>query len=94
MSESIRYQQFNEENGIVPTTIRKEIREPIRSKETQEMAVKYMSKKIKKQSKVEIEKLLVRLDKEMREVVLKLIHFYFSHCLFVTAAFDLYGVNL
>mgnify|MGYP000950165854 FL=1 len=60
-------QKFNEENGIIPTTIKKEIREPIRSKETHEMAIKYMSKKIKKQSKTEIEQLITRLDKEMRE---------------------------
>ena len=31
------------------------------------MAIKYMSKKIKKQSKTEIEQLITRLDKEMRE---------------------------
>ncbi len=59
--------KFNEENGIVPTTIKKEIREPIRSKETHEMAIKYMNKKVKKQSRAETEQLLVRLDKEMRE---------------------------
>lgn len=59
--------KFNEENGIIPTTIKKEIREPIRSKETHEMALRYMSKKVKKQSKAEIEQLLIRLDREMRE---------------------------
>jgi excinuclease ABC subunit B len=59
--------KFNEENNIVPTTIKKEIREPIRSKETHEMAIKYLSKKVKKQSRAETEQLLVRLDKEMRE---------------------------
>ncbi len=59
--------KFNEENNIVPTTIKKEIREPIRSKETHEMAIKYLNKKVKKQSRAETEQLLVRLDKEMRE---------------------------
>jgi excinuclease ABC subunit B len=59
--------KFNEENNIVPTTIKKEIREPIRSKETHEMAIKYLSKKVKKQSRAETEQLLLRLDKEMRE---------------------------
>ena len=59
-------QRFNEEHGIIPTTIKKEIREAIHSKETHEMAMKYMSKKIKKNAR-EQEELLKRLEKEMRE---------------------------
>ena len=59
-------QQFNQENGIVPQTIKKEIREAIHSKETHEMALKYMSKKIKNSS-TQQEELLKRLEKEMRE---------------------------
>lgn len=57
---------YNKKYGIVPTTIKKEIREAIHSKETHEMAVKYMSQKIKKEHKSG-EELLKRLDKEMRE---------------------------
>ena len=57
---------FNQEHGITPTTIRKEIREAIHSRETHEMAMKYMSKKMKKNAR-EQEELLKRLEKEMRE---------------------------
>ncbi|MBQ3375650.1 MAG: excinuclease ABC subunit UvrB [Erysipelotrichaceae bacterium] len=59
-------QQFNTEHGIVPATIKKEIREAIHSRETHEMAMKYMSKKMKKNAR-EQEELLKRLEKEMRE---------------------------
>ncbi|MBQ7223182.1 MAG: excinuclease ABC subunit UvrB [Erysipelotrichaceae bacterium] len=59
-------EKFNEEHGIVPTTIRKEIREAIHSRETHEMAVKYMSRKMK-QSASQQEELIKRLEKEMRE---------------------------
>ncbi|MBQ4251956.1 MAG: excinuclease ABC subunit UvrB, partial [Erysipelotrichaceae bacterium] len=59
-------EKFNEEHGIVPTTIRKEIREAIHSRETHEMAVKYMSRKMK-QSASQQEELVKRLEKEMRE---------------------------
>ena len=59
-------QQYNLENNIVPTTIKKEIREAIHSKETHEMALKYMSKKLKNSTTQQAE-LLARLDKEMRE---------------------------
>ncbi len=58
--------KFNKEHGIVPTTIKKEIREAIHSKETHEMAIKYMSQKLKKENKASDE-LLKRLEKEMRE---------------------------
>ena len=59
-------EKFNAEHGIVPTTIRKEIREAIHSRETHEMAMKYMSKKIRKNAR-EQEELIKRLEKEMRE---------------------------
>ena len=58
--------RFNEEHGIVPTTIKKEIREAIHSRETHEMAVKFMSKKLKK-NKTQTDELIKRLEKEMRE---------------------------
>jgi len=57
---------YNKEHGIIPTTIKKEIREAIHSKETHEMALKYMSKKIAKSTTAQAE-LLARLEKEMRE---------------------------
>ncbi len=58
--------QYNKDNGITPKTIKKEIREAIHSKETHEMAMKYMSKKMKNSTGQQAE-LLARLDKEMRE---------------------------
>ena len=57
---------YNKEHNIVPKTIKKEIREAIHSKETHEMALKYMSKKLKKSARQQ-EELLARLEKEMRE---------------------------
>lgn len=59
-------QEYNRKNNIVPKTIVKEIREAIHSKETHEMAVKYMSKSAKKDSR-NVEELLARLTKEMNE---------------------------
>ncbi|MBQ4253200.1 MAG: excinuclease ABC subunit UvrB [Erysipelotrichaceae bacterium] len=59
-------QKFNEENHITPKTIVKEIRDAIHSKETHEMAVKYMSKQAKS-SKEDVSVLLERLTKEMNE---------------------------
>lgn len=57
---------FNKEHGITPTTIKKDIREAIHSRETHEMALKYMSRKLKKENR-ESEELIKRLEKEMRE---------------------------
>ena len=57
---------YNKEHNIVPKTIKKEIREAIHSKETHEMALKYMSRKLKKSARQQ-EELLARLEKEMRE---------------------------
>lgn len=59
--------QYNQQHHIIPKTIKKEIREAIHSKETQQMALKYMNKKLAKQSKQSIAELLSRLEKEMRE---------------------------
>jgi excinuclease ABC subunit B len=59
-------QAYNEAHGIVPKTIKKEIREAIHSRETHEMALKYMSRKMKKAGNQQQE-LLARLEKEMRE---------------------------
>lgn len=56
----------NEKHGITPRTIIKPIHEVVRSKETQAMTAKYMSKK-NKVNKKDKEKLLVNLDKEMKE---------------------------
>lgn len=57
---------YNEEHGITPQTIIKPIHEVVRSKETQEMTAKYMSKKTKL-GKKDKEKLLVSVEKEMKE---------------------------
>ena len=59
-------ENYNREHGIVPQTIKKEIREAIHSKETHEMAMKYMSRKVKK-STTETAVLIKRLEQEMRE---------------------------
>lgn len=58
--------EYNEKHGITPTTIKKEIRDAIAGKETQEMAAKYMKRKTKG-SKKEREVLIQNLEKEMRE---------------------------
>lgn len=57
---------YNEAHGITPKTIVKPIHDAVHSKETKEMAAKY----IKKQAKVtkkDKDKLLANLEKEMRE---------------------------
>ena len=56
---------YNEEHGITPTTIKKEIHESMHSVETKEMSKKYLSKK--KITKKEKEKLIQNLEKEMKE---------------------------
>lgn len=57
---------YNTQHGLVPKTIKKEIRDAIHSTETKEMSLQYMSKKIKKNKK-EKEKILENLRQEMRE---------------------------
>ena len=56
----------NIEHGLIPKTIKKEIRDAIHSKETKEMSLQYMSKKLKKNKK-EKDKMLESLRQEMRE---------------------------
>ena len=57
---------YNLEHNITPTTIRKEIHDVIRGKETQTMARKYLDKH-HKQDKKEKERLIESLEKEMKE---------------------------
>lgn len=57
---------YNKEHNITPQTIRKEIHDVIRGKETQAMAKKYLSKH-EKVDKKERENLIVSLEKEMKE---------------------------
>ena len=59
-------EEYNKVHGIIPKTIKKEIREAIHGKETQEMTMKYMSKK-GKMTKKSKEDLIISLEKEMRE---------------------------
>jgi len=59
-------EEYNKVHNITPTTIVKEIREAIHGKETKEMAVKYMKKKVNKNSDEQI-KLITSLESEMRE---------------------------
>ncbi|MGN1399759.1 MAG: excinuclease ABC subunit UvrB [Erysipelotrichaceae bacterium] len=59
--------QYNRENNIVPTTIKKEIREAIHSKETAEMMNKYVGKKMRNKSKADRESLIASLEKEMKQ---------------------------
>lgn len=57
---------YNEAHGITPTTIKKEIHEALHSLETKEMSKKFLDKKMKV-SKKDKEKLLVNIEKEMKE---------------------------
>ena len=57
---------YNQEHGIIPKTIVKPIHEVVRSKETQEMTAAYMKKK-QKMGKKEKEKMLLGIEKEMKE---------------------------
>ena len=59
--------QYNRDNNITPTTIKKEIREAIHSKETAEMLNKYVGKKMRKKSKADREELIASLEKEMKQ---------------------------
>lgn len=64
-------EKFNEEHNIVPTTIIKEVRDVMHSKETQEMSASYLKKK-NKMGKKEKEKLLSSIEKEMKQAAKEL----------------------
>ena len=56
-------ENFNEEHGIIPMTIRKDVRDVIRATEVVEKEAKYD----KKMSRNDKEKLMAKLEKEMKE---------------------------
>ncbi len=58
-------EEYNLANNITPTTIKKEIRDAIAGKETQEMAANYIKKKTKGNRK-DKDQLLLNLEKEMK----------------------------
>ena len=57
--------EYNKKNNIIPKTIIKELNETIHSKETKEMASKYLKKK--KHTKKEKDALIESITKEMKE---------------------------
>lgn len=57
---------YNQEHGIVPKTIVKNVQEVMHSKETQQMTASYLKKK-KKMGKKDKERLLASLEKEMKQ---------------------------
>ena len=59
-------EKYNHDHGITPHTVRKQISEAIRGKETKEMAAKYMKKKSRLAQK-DFDKLIHDMEKEMRE---------------------------
>ena len=64
-------EEYNSVNNITPKTIVKEIRDAIHGKETAEMAVEFMKKKVKKDKRAQTI-LIENLEKEMREAALVL----------------------
>ena len=63
-------EKFNEENHIIPRSIRKELNEVIHSKETREMSRKYREKH--KHSKAEKEKMMASIEAEMKQAAKQL----------------------
>ena len=57
----------NQQHGIIPKMIKKEVRDAIAGKETKEMSLKFLNKAKSKQTKKEREKLLESLRHEMHE---------------------------
>lgn len=57
--------EYNEKHGIVPKTIIKPVREVVRSKETKEMADKYLKRR--KLGKKDMTKFIQNLEIEMKE---------------------------
>jgi excinuclease ABC subunit B len=58
-------ERYNEENHIIPHSVKKELNEVIHSKETREMSKKYAQKK--KHTKAEKEKMMASIEAEMRQ---------------------------
>ncbi len=58
--------EYNEKHGIVPKTIIKPIHDVVRSKETKEMAAKYLKKK-KSCRQNKRKKMIKELEQEMKE---------------------------
>ncbi len=57
---------YNEEHGITPHTVIKEVREAIHGKETKEMTSNYLKKRARKDQKEEA-RIIASLEKEMKE---------------------------
>ena len=70
ISETNRRRQiqidYNTKHNIIPQTIKKEVRESIRSVETKEMSIKLLTKK-GKTTKLERQRVLDDLELEMKE---------------------------
>ncbi len=62
--------KYNEDNNIVPKSIKKELNEIIHSKETKEMSKKFMMKN--KYTKAEKQKLMSQIENEMRQAAKQL----------------------
>ena len=62
--------KYNEDNNIVPKSIKKELNEIIHSKETKEMSKKFMMKN--KHTKAEKQKLMAQIENEMRQAAKQL----------------------
>ena len=63
-------EKYNQDNNITPRSIVKEVSEVIQAKETQEMSKKYRQKQ--KHSKAEKEKMMVMIEKEMKQAAKQL----------------------
>ena len=63
-------ERYNEEHGVTPRSIVKELSEVIHSKETKEMSMKYRQKH--RHSKAEKEKMMASIEAEMRQAAKQL----------------------